>query len=108
MNILFLCSQNRWRSRTAEDIFQNQPNFQFRSAGTEKNARHKVAKRDIIWADIIFVMEDKHQARILQNFPQETQHKKIIKLDIPDRYNYMDPQLISLLKTRIGEHLPIS
>src|SRR5258706_220622 len=41
--ILFICSQNRWRSPTAEKIFDGVDNISARSAGTEPAARIKVS-----------------------------------------------------------------
>ena len=42
MNILFVCSQNKRRSLTAEKIFDGLNGHNVRSAGTENNARIKV------------------------------------------------------------------
>jgi len=36
--ILFICSQNKWRSLTAEKMLENS-NYAVKSAGTEKGAR---------------------------------------------------------------------
>jgi predicted protein tyrosine phosphatase len=58
MNILFVCSRNQWRSRTAETIFKDHQGHNVRSAGTEKDARVKVSEKLIHWADLIFVMEN--------------------------------------------------
>jgi predicted protein tyrosine phosphatase len=57
IKVLFICSRNKWRSLTAEKIFQTKPGFDVRSAGTENGARIKVSDGHIGWADIIFVME---------------------------------------------------
>ncbi|WP_262510218.1 hypothetical protein [Hymenobacter sediminis] len=32
--LLFICSQNRWRSLTAERLFDAHPDYEARSAGT--------------------------------------------------------------------------
>ena len=63
--LLFLCSQNRLRSLTAETIYQGFPGYVVKSAGTEPGARIRVNEGHIGWADTIFVMEKKH-ARILR------------------------------------------
>lgn len=55
MNLLFLCSQNKRRSLTAEKIFDGYMGHIARSAGTEQNARIKVTPGLLGWADIIFV-----------------------------------------------------
>ena len=43
MHVLFLCSQNKRRSLTAEKLFDGYAGHQVRSAGTEQNARVKDA-----------------------------------------------------------------
>ena len=54
MKLLFICSQNRRRSLTAEKIFQGYIGCEARSAGTESNSRVKVTAGMIGWADILF------------------------------------------------------
>ncbi|OPA73775.1 protein tyrosine phosphatase [Paenibacillus selenitireducens] len=105
--LLFVCSRNKWRSLTAEKIFQPYDQFQVRSAGTEENARIKVTAGHIGWADIVFVMEKKHLRRIQSKFAQEISAKTVICLDIPDEYQYMDEELIDLLLVRVSEHIAI-
>ena len=105
MNILFVCSRNKWRSRTAETIYKNSPDFSVRSAGTDSSARIKVSAKLIGWADIIFAMEKKHRQRLIENFPALTADKQIIVLDIPDEYQYMDSELIEIIKTSVSTYL---
>ena len=106
MNILFICSRNKWRSPTAETIYKNYSELNVKSAGTEPSARIKITAKAIIWADLIFVMEKKHKQRIQEKFSFEIANKKIINLDIPDDYQYMDPELIEEIKSKV--HLYIS
>ncbi|GGE59441.1 protein-tyrosine phosphatase [Pedobacter psychrotolerans] len=105
MNILFICSRNKWRSLTAETIFKNNPDHQVKSAGTEPSARIKINAKMIIWADLIFVMEKRHRQRISERFPAEVDGKEIITLGIPDDYQYMDEDLIEELNTKVSEYL---
>jgi len=107
IKILFVCSRNRWRSLTAEKIFNGRNNHEVRSAGTEENARIKITAGHIGWSDIIFVMEKKHQVRIEQKYRDELSGKKVIRLDIADEYEYMDEELIDLLESRVLEHIEI-
>ena len=97
MNYLFICSRNQWRSPTAERVFAVGYGIATRSAGTSKHAKHTISSKDIAWADLIFVMEQKHKQNIKEKFPQLLQHKKVIVLDIPDDYHYMDEVLVELL-----------
>ena len=105
MNILFVCSRNNWRSPTAEAIYKERQDHQVKSAGTEPSARIRISAKDILWADLIFAMEKKHKQRLLEKFPNETQHKKIIILDIEDEYAYMDKELIEMIKLSVEAEL---
>ncbi|OUD29150.1 protein tyrosine phosphatase, partial [Flavobacterium sp. FPG59] len=86
-------------------IYKNSSEYNVKSAGTEDSARIKINSKLIIWAEIIFVMEKKHKEKILKRFSTETSNKKIIILDIPDIYKYMDKELIEEIRTSISEYL---
>jgi predicted protein tyrosine phosphatase len=105
MNVLFICSRNKWRSRTAETIFKHSQRHEFRSAGTENDARIKVNEKLINWADLIFVMEKRHKQRLQEKFEQLLNDKKIVILDIEDNYQYMDEELIDMLKISVNPYL---
>jgi predicted protein tyrosine phosphatase len=101
-NILFICSRNQWRSPTAEQIWRKHPTLSVRSAGTSPSARRKVSEGDIRWAEIIFVMEEKHKSRLVAEFTRLIENKTIHVLDIPDEYKYMDPELVEQLEQSVG------
>lgn len=100
LNILFVCSRNKWRSPTAEKVWHKVPGISVCSAGTSRKAQHRLTVSDLRWADMIFVMEDKHKSRIKADFRGETQFKKLHVLDIPDDYRYMDPELMEIVKEK--------
>lgn len=102
LNVLFICSQNQWRSPTAEAVWRNHPDLRVRSAGTSPNARRHVSVDDIRWSHSIFVMEDKHRSRLLAEFGRIIANKRIHVLDIPDEYQYMDPELVNQVKASVG------
>ena len=104
-NLLFVCSRNKWRSLTAETIYKNSSEYDVKSAGTEDSARIKINSKLIVWAEIIFVMEKKHKEKLLEKFPNEISKKKVIVLDIPDIYKYMDKELIEEIQTSISEYI---
>lgn len=103
-HLLFICSRNQWRSPTAEKVY-SQKGFSARSAGTSPNAKRTVSVKDIQWASHIFVMEKKHKQRLLAKFTRLLEYKKIVVLDIPDEYQFMDNELISILSDSIEHHL---
>ncbi len=105
MNLLFVCSRNQWRSPTAEEIFKNNQEHQAKSAGTEPSARIKITEKLITWADIIFVMEKKHKERLKQRFATVVDEKEVIVLDIPDDYQFMDEELVDLIKLSVSPYL---
>ena len=105
MNILFVCSRNQWRSPTAEAIYKNHSEIVVRSAGTSPSAKVKLTSKMILWADIIFVMEKKHKQKMMESFSNETEDKQVIILDIPDEYQFMDPELIEEIETKVNSIL---
>lgn len=107
IKLLFICSRNKWRSLTAEKIFDKSNGYEVRSAGTEEAARIKVTEGHIGWADMIFVMEKKHVRRLRDKFPYAIKHKELICLDIPDDYKFMDTELIEILKSRVSDYIEV-
>ena len=51
-------------------------------------------------------MERRHLARLRERFPDELTGKRVICLDIPDDYGFMDPELVELLDAALAEYLP--
>lgn len=105
MNVLFICSRNNWRGPTAEAIYKSRQDHQFRSAGTEPSAKYKVSSKDILWADIIFTMEKKHRERLSERFPEEIRNKKLVILDIEDEYEFMDQELVDMIRMQVDPYL---
>ena len=104
MNLLFICSRNKWRSPTAEAIFKNSTQHNARSAGTSDIARIKVNEQMLQWADIVFVMETKHRQILLSKFATD---KDIVVLDIPDEYQFMDDELVDIVSRSVQPYLSI-
>lgn len=105
MNLLFVCSRNQWRSPTAEAIYKNVDGIFVKSAGTEPSARIKINMKLLMWADIVFVMEKRHKQRLNENFRDIIAEKELVVLDIPDEYQFMDEELIDLIKTSVSPYL---
>lgn len=104
--LLFLCSQNKLRSPTAEAIFSGHPGVETDSAGLNNDAEVPLSVEQIEWADLILVMEKAHRTRLNRKFKSALAGKRIAVLNIPDDYDFMDPALIDLLKTRCALYLP--
>lgn len=107
IKLLFICSRNKWRSLTAEKIFHGFNGYEVRSAGTEEGARIKVTAGHMGWADIIFAMEKKHVRRLRERFSSECSGKRLICLNIPDDFEFMDEELIEILKERVSGYMEV-
>ena len=105
MNILFVCSQNKRRSLTAEKLFDGINGHCVRSVGTEKNSRIKVTPGLIGWADQIFCFEKKHLRRLREKYSEEVSGKQIVTLNISDDFEYMDEELQDILHSYVDEFL---
>ena len=102
---LFICSRNRLRSPTAEQIFAAWPGVESDSAGLAPDAEVLLSAEQVRWAELIFVMERVHQRRLQQRFGPLLKDRRVICLAIPDDCEYMQPELIELLQHKVGAHL---
>ncbi|MBB5883241.1 putative protein tyrosine phosphatase [Xanthomonas sp. F1] len=105
-NVLFVCSRNRLRSPTAEQVFATWPGVETASAGVDHAADTPVTPELLEWADLIFVMETMHRAKLSRRFKRHLGRARIVCLDIPDDFAYMDPALVQLLTAKVSRHLP--
>ena len=109
--ILFVCTANIDRSRTAEDLYRNDPRYEVRSAGTAPFAQQPVDRDLVLWADRIFVMcerEDRHHTLLKLRFPGVD--RPVVDLDVEDRWRRGHPDLVKrilkALKPHLGEPQP--
>ncbi|MCM2530764.1 phosphotyrosine protein phosphatase [Shewanella algae] len=108
MNLLFVCSENRLRSPTGEEVFSAFEGIYAIGAGTNADADTVVSGDLIQWADFIFVMEKSHKTKVAKKFKELLKGKKLVCLDIPDNYQRMDPALMTLLKNKVAQHVRLS
>ena len=104
-NVLFVCSQNRLRSPTAEQVFSKRQDIEVASAGTNHDADTPLTHELVAWADIIFVMEKTHRTKLQKRFRDSLSKARVICLDIPDDYEFMDPVLVRLLEVKVQRYL---
>jgi predicted protein tyrosine phosphatase len=107
IKLLFVCSRNKWRSRTAEELYRDFSGYAAKSAGTEPGSRQRVTEGLLGWADLIFVMEAKHRDYLRDKFPEVIADKRVICLRIPDDFTYNDPDLIELLKSSLSPYIAV-
>jgi predicted protein tyrosine phosphatase len=105
-HILFICGKNKWRSPTAEHIFADHDGVICASAGLSHDSEVELSAELVKWADLIFVMERVHKTKLTDRFKALLGGKRVVCLNIPDNYPFMDPALIKLLKQKVTLYLP--
>ena len=105
MRVLFVCSQNRFRSPTAERVFEGRPGIEVDSAGLNNDAVVPLTPELVEWADLIFVMEKRHVNKLSKRFRPQLRSKRVVCLNIPDEFEYMQPELVALLESRVAPRL---
>lgn len=103
-----MCSRNRLRSPTAEQVFASWPGIETASAGINRDADNPVTPELLQWADLVLVMERMHRSKLSAKYGAQMAGKRVVCLEIPDRFDYMEPALVELLKARVPKHLPSS
>lgn len=103
MNLLFVCTANRMRSATAHQIYEEDERFTVKSAGTASTAQVPLSEFLLEWADSIVVMEKRHRNWIRKRYSHIYETKKIVCLYIPDEYDYMQSELIALIRSRFED-----
>lgn len=101
LKVLFVCSRNRRRSLTAQHLFEGSTSLDVRSAGTQPGARVALTPGLIGWADVVLFMEPSHRNRANQRFAEELQTKAVAVLHIPDDFEFMDPELVAELESKV-------
>ena len=99
-HILFVCGRNMLRSPTAERLYRRDARVEVRSAGVSASATHTVSASDLHWADLILVMETRYASAIRRRF-RSLEIPSIRSLDVPDDYNFMQPELVQVLQSSI-------
>ena len=105
-NVLFLCSQNKLRSPTAEQLFASYPGITCLSAGLNHDAVQPLTPELLQWAELVFVMEKAQRTRLSQRFRAHLHGQRVVCLNIPDRYRFMQPELVALLEQKVAPFLP--
>lgn len=104
LRVLFVCALNQWRSPTAERIYRNDARLEVRSAGVRSEARRRVSRADLEWADVVFVME-REQKRWIQEQFRDVELPEIRVVEIADEFHYMDSRLQEALRTALDPEI---
>lgn len=103
--LLFVCTRNRLRSPTAEEVLGRLDGVTAISAGTNRDAPTTVSGDLLEWADVVLVMERRHASILKRRFGRQLDGVDVVVLGIPDRYEFMDPELVELLEARCARHV---
>lgn len=98
-HVLFVCGRGRKRSRTAADVYREDPRVAARHGGVGAASDRRVTGDDLAWADLVLVMEPEHKRRLVARFGRDL--PPIVVLDVPDIYERGDAELISTLRAAI-------
>lgn len=110
MKVVFICSANKDRSATAEELAKEiYPEHQYDSAGTNQKICFQLGTqcvtREIMeGADLVLAMENKHKKEILRLFGK-AYSKKIKVLSIRDHYPFSSAELKGILKEKLQPYL---
>ena len=105
VHVLFICGKASRRSPTAADLASRIPGVQADFAGLSADADERLTAEQIDRADVIAVMERRQLARLKRQFGPRLGRARIVCLDVPDRYAYMEPALVARLQPRLDRIL---
>lgn len=101
--VLCVCSAGLLRSPTTALVLAQEYDYNTRAAGIDTEfALIPVDEVLLNWADEIVCLEQYHADKILGMLEdvQDGGQKKIVILDIEDRYKYRDPELVNEIKIK--------
>jgi len=102
---LFVCEGNLHRSPTAERLYANTPGVKARSAGLSPLARVQLTDELLAWADVVFVMERRLRGMLRRRFATVMEGKELVCLEVPDDFQFQQPELVAILTERLTPHL---
>jgi predicted protein tyrosine phosphatase len=105
IKLLFVCSENRLRSPTGEEVFSAYPGVEAIGCGTNSDAETPLSGDLVEWADVILVMEKSHKNKVSKKYGDLIKNKKLVCLDIPDNYDRMQPELVRILENRVPKYV---
>ena len=101
--VLFVCGKAKQRSPTAADLALGW-GWQAEFAGLSNDADEPVTRDHIDAAEVIYVMEARQRKRLNTLFGSTLKGKRIVCLNIPDKYQYMQPELVAILTRKLKPH----
>jgi predicted protein tyrosine phosphatase len=100
-NILFICGKARKRSPTAAAVAAERLGQPTDFAGLSADADERIGIEQLAWADVIAVMENAQLSRLKRQLGAHLNGKRLVCLDIPDSFEFMQPELVTARLERI-------
>lgn len=105
LRVLFVCTQNKVRSLTAEHLYRPRPDLAVKSCGTANFAKNQLTPELVQWAEIIFVFDETQMEVLEQRFGLESLAKPVVNLGLPDIFNYKSDALVVKLVAKLDPYL---
>jgi predicted protein tyrosine phosphatase len=105
LHVLFVCTQNKVRSLTAEHLYQQRQDLAVRSCGTAPFAKNQLTDEIMNWAEMVFIFDDSQQEVLEQKFGKDVLGKEVVKLGVEDVYQYKSENLVNKLIAKIEPFL---
>jgi predicted protein tyrosine phosphatase len=105
IRVLFVCTQNKVRSLTAEHLYRVRPDLEVKSAGTANFAKNQLTREVMEWADIVFIFDESQQEIIHQRFGPDALGKPVVLLGLPDVFTYKSDALVVKLVAKLDPYL---
>lgn len=103
--VLFVCTQNKVRSLTAEHLYRVRPDLDVKSCGTATFAKNQLTKDLLKWAEVVFTFDDSQMDVIEKNFSAEAQSRIVVCLGLPDIFTYKSDALVVKLTAKLDPYL---
>ena len=105
LRVLFVCTQNKVRSLTAEHLYRERQDLEVRSCGTAAFAKNQLTEEVMKWADMVFIFDELQAEVIEKKFGKNAFGKEIISLGLADVYQYKSESLVLKLTATIEPYL---
>lgn len=105
LRVLFVCTQNKVRSLTADHLYRVRPDLEVKSCGTANFAKNQFTKELLDWAEIIFVADDSQLEFMKQKFGAAPLGKPVVCLGLPDVFTYKSDSLVVKLVAKLDPYL---
>ncbi len=106
LRVLFICTYNQVRSCTAESLLKGTPGYEVMSAGTSPSAVTVLAPTHLEWADMIFVMEERHLRHLQDVAGVPLDPKTVINLDVSFAAS-QSADLTAYIRKKLAPHFPM-